>query len=73
MKLAVVLTAAFLLSGCAAEHRGLSAFPARTDVVFQHCLVTARDQDGKALSCRCPKVTWAVDSKTGRATALCTE
>jgi hypothetical protein len=41
--------------------------------MFQHCLVTARDDDGKALSCRCPKLTWATDAKTGKAVALCTE
>jgi hypothetical protein len=73
MKLALILCAAFLSSGCAVKSGGAALLPSRTEVVFQHCLVTARDDDGKALSCRCPKLTWATDAKTGKAVALCTE
>ena len=78
MKLAIIVAGAFLLSSCAAEHRGLKATPASppqriADVIFQHCIVTARDENGNALSCRCPKVIWATDARSGRATALCTE
>jgi hypothetical protein len=49
MKLAVIPFAAFLLSGCAVKSGGAALLPSRTEVVFQHCLVTARDDDGKAL------------------------
>jgi len=67
------LTAAFIISGCAAINRGSALLPSRSEVVFQHCIITTRDEDGKAISCRCPKLTWATDAKTGRLTALCTE
>ena len=74
MKLAIILATAFLSSGCAAKRPGAaSLLPARSEVVFQHCIVTARDDNGKALSCRCPQLSWATDAKTGKAVALCTE
>lgn len=72
MKLAIILAGALLLSGCAAKTGGQALLPSRS-VIFQHCIVTARDEDGKALSCQCPKLSWATDAKTGRAVALCTE
>ena len=54
------------LSGCAAK-KPTKGFIA----VFHNCTVTAKDPDGRALSCYCGKYTLATDAKTGQPAALC--